>query len=176
MADASEPGYDVVMVDKKDIQRYGYQSRLSPRDVYRIGIAALDRYTSDQLGAPFKELDADQQDQVIGDMAKGNITSFAPGLSAQSFFQNLRRHTAEGMFSDPAYGGNRDMVGWKLIGFPGAQRAYMPIEFQTEGTDREPQSMDQLHPFNPGQAGGNEDDVILPVSGSDREHKDEDHP
>ncbi len=176
MAGGTEPEYDVVMVDGKDIQRYGYQSRLSPRDVYRIGIAALDRHTSDRFGAPFKDLHADQQDEVIGDMAKGNISSFAPNLSAQSFFQNLRRHTGEGMFSDPAYGGNRDMVGWKLIGFPGAQRAYMPIEFQTEGTDRQPQSMDQLHPFNPGQAPEGNDNVILPVSGSDREHKDEDHP
>jgi gluconate 2-dehydrogenase gamma chain len=28
------------------------------------------------------------------------------------------------MFCDPAYGGNRDGVGWKLIGFPGAQWGY----------------------------------------------------
>jgi gluconate 2-dehydrogenase gamma chain len=25
----------------------------------------------------------------------------------------------EGMFSDPIYGGNRDKVGWRMIGFPG---------------------------------------------------------
>ncbi len=29
-----------------------------------------------------------------------------------------------GFFADPVYGGNRDMVGWKLIGFPGAQMSY----------------------------------------------------
>jgi gluconate 2-dehydrogenase gamma chain len=25
----------------------------------------------------------------------------------------------EGMFSDPIYGGNRNKVGWQMIGFPG---------------------------------------------------------
>jgi len=30
----------------------------------------------------------------------------------------------EGFFSDPVHGGNRDMVGWKLIGFPGAMASF----------------------------------------------------
>jgi len=38
---------------------------------------------------------------------------------AQAFFDRVRTHTMEGMFSDPIYGGNRDKAGWKLIGFPG---------------------------------------------------------
>ena len=25
----------------------------------------------------------------------------------------------EGFFADPIYGGNRDKVGWRLVGFPG---------------------------------------------------------
>ncbi|MEI7713958.1 MAG: gluconate 2-dehydrogenase subunit 3 family protein, partial [Rhodospirillales bacterium] len=29
------------------------------------------------------------------------------------------RSTEEGYFADPIYGGNRDKVGWKLLGFPG---------------------------------------------------------
>ena len=35
------------------------------------------------------------------------------------FFALLRRNTVEGMFCDPIHGGNADMVGWQLIGFPG---------------------------------------------------------
>jgi gluconate 2-dehydrogenase gamma chain len=89
---------------------------------------------------------------------------FDKNLSALSFFHNLRRHTAEGMFSDPVYGGNRNMVGWKLIGYPGAQRAYEPWEFQQEGTDRKPQSIMDMQAFNPGQPANA--DVALPVSGS----------
>ncbi len=28
----------------------------------------------------------------------------------------VREHTIQGFFGDPAYGGNRDVVGWKLVG------------------------------------------------------------
>jgi gluconate 2-dehydrogenase gamma chain len=30
----------------------------------------------------------------------------------------------EGFFSDPIHGGNRDMAGWKMIGFPGIRYDY----------------------------------------------------
>jgi gluconate 2-dehydrogenase gamma chain len=33
------------------------------------------------------------------------------------FFQNMRGATIAGMFSNPEYGGNRDKIGWKLLGF-----------------------------------------------------------
>jgi hypothetical protein len=33
------------------------------------------------------------------------------------FLQNVM----EGFWSDPIYGGNKNMIGWKLIGFPGAR-------------------------------------------------------
>ena len=33
------------------------------------------------------------------------------------FFQSMRRLTVLGMFTMPAYGGNRDGLGWKLMGF-----------------------------------------------------------
>jgi gluconate 2-dehydrogenase gamma chain len=40
------------------------------------------------------------------------------------FFQLLRTHTIEGMFCDPMHGGNADMIGWQLIGFPGPRMSY----------------------------------------------------
>ena len=42
-----------------------------------------------------------------------------PSLSSKLFFDLLWRNTEEGYFADPMYGGNRDKIGWKLIGFPG---------------------------------------------------------
>jgi hypothetical protein len=58
------------------------------------------------------------------------------------------------------------MVGWKLIGYPGAQRAYTTLDMRDEAyfTRREPQSLFMLHPFNPGEP--SHPDAILPVSGS----------
>ena len=50
-------------------------------------------------------------------LEKGKIE--LPSLSSKLFFDLLWRNTEEGFFADPMYGGNRDKVGWKLIGFPG---------------------------------------------------------
>src|SRR5205085_1546749 len=54
-----------------------------------------------------------------------NVQSQTPapgqtGITAQTFFALLLSFTIAGFFADPVQGGNRDMVGWKLIGFPGA--------------------------------------------------------
>mgnify|MGYP006391308779 CR=1 FL=1 len=47
-----------------------------------------------------------------------------PSLPSPVFFETLLANTIEGWFADPAYGGNRDMAGWKMIGFPGARYDY----------------------------------------------------
>jgi len=36
----------------------------------------------------------------------------------------LRQHTVEGMFSGPMHGGNADLIGWPLIGYPGPLMNY----------------------------------------------------
>ncbi|GMA15441.1 gluconate 2-dehydrogenase subunit 3 family protein (plasmid) [Deinococcus metallilatus] len=161
----------VVWVPADQIYRYGYQNILTPREVYRIGLAGLDRLANARFGKDFVDLAGGQQDTLIGLMADGQAGNFDRNLTAQSFFHNLRRHTAEGMFSDPIYGGNRNLVGYKLVGHPGAQRAYTPAQFQTEGEGlrRKPQSFEDLHTFNPGQRAN--DEVVLPVTGEDMQHK-----
>ena len=46
------------------------------------------------------------------------------GVDAAPFFAMLLQNTKEGYFSDPVYGGNKDMAAWKMIGFPGAHYDY----------------------------------------------------
>jgi gluconate 2-dehydrogenase gamma chain len=43
------------------------------------------------------------------------------------FFETLLANTVEGYFADPVYGGNRDMVSWRIIGFPGAFAQYLEL-------------------------------------------------
>ncbi|MGI6208419.1 MAG: gluconate 2-dehydrogenase subunit 3 family protein, partial [Anaerolineae bacterium] len=140
---AQAPSDDVVWVAADQVQRYGYQSRLTNRDVYRIGLPAVNAYAEEVYGAPFASLSEEQQDAVIEDMVNGDATGFEP-ISSLAFFHTLRKHTSEGMFSDPAYGGNRGFAGWRLIGFPGAQRYYLPEEVTTEGTTRAFQGLHDL--------------------------------
>jgi len=38
-----------------------------------------------------------------------------------------RIHRVEGFFSDPIYGGNKNKIAWKMIGFPGAYADYYDL-------------------------------------------------
>jgi hypothetical protein len=171
-----DEGFETVWVSAGEIERYGFQSVLSPREVYRLGVIAVDAYAQSKHEQPFVALNEEQQNTIIEEMVNGDAKQGFEQISAPSFFAVLRRHTAEGMFSDPAYGGNRNMVGWQLIGYPGAQRAYTEYDIRTEnGARREPQSLAQLASFSPGENAGPH--VVLPVSGSEEEYPvNHDHP
>jgi len=162
---AANGDYQVIWVAEDEIERYGYQSILTPRDVFRLGVAAADRYAGERFGMGVLELSEEQQDAIITALLDNEATGFEP-LTPEAFFHALRRYTGEGMFSDPVYGGNRDMVGWRLIGYPGAQRAYTPDEIRVEGSGliRETWSLAHLPHFHPGEPVG--PNVVLPVSGS----------
>ena len=56
-------------------------------------------------------------------LESGGIT-LEGGVDSKSFFAMLLQNTKEGYFSDPIYGGNKDMGAWKMIGFPGAHYDY----------------------------------------------------
>jgi gluconate 2-dehydrogenase gamma chain len=101
----------------------GPQSPLTPAMRYRQSLAALDKYCRDAFaGKTFTQLSDAQKDEIIGRLEKGPI--HLEGASGTAFFEILLRNTREGFFADPVYGGNRNMVGWKMIGFPGARYDY----------------------------------------------------
>lgn len=158
----------VVWVQKQELDRYGYQSHLTPAGQYRAGLGAVDAYARAKFGKKFVDLSEGQQDQLLGDMEAGKATGFTEPTD-KGFFKLLRDDTIQGMFCDPLYGGNRGLVGWKLVGYPGAQRGYTPHDLHTEGTRLQPQGMAQLMPLAPGYPAG-PGQPILPVSGSDHDH------
>lgn len=80
------------------LPEFGYQGKATPREIYRFGLQGL------------KGLEA--RSPADQDAALRTIES-------SMFFGLLRQHTIEGMFCDPAHGGNVDLVGWQLVGFPG---------------------------------------------------------
>ncbi|HET9716448.1 MAG TPA: gluconate 2-dehydrogenase subunit 3 family protein [Pseudolabrys sp.] len=103
----------------------GYQSRMSPAELYRAAIKAIDDHCREQLGGKtFSELEAEQQDNILSKLETGELE--LTGADAKTFFKVFLQNTVEGFFCDPIHGGNRDMVGWKLIGFPGARYDYRP--------------------------------------------------
>jgi gluconate 2-dehydrogenase gamma chain len=116
----------------------GYQLPLTPRQLYRAGIAATNRYCEARYGKRFAQLDAATQDEVLrglegiaGDVDLKDV----PGAT---FFTQLLSDTKDGFFADPAYGGNKDMMGWKLVGFPGVAAAYTEVLGRNEPYNVEP--------------------------------------
>ena len=96
----------------------GYQLPLAPAELYRAGIAGSDAYCRKSFGRNFARCTADQKETFLKDLAAGKIT-LAGILPGRAFFGVLYENVMEGMFADPIYGGNKDKVGWKMIGFPG---------------------------------------------------------
>lgn len=97
----------------------GYQLRYTPREIYRLGIAAANVATQKAQAKDFAQLAAAEQDRFLTSLEKSEV-AFATVPSAV-FFSQLLTNTKEGYFADPLYGGNRGMVAWKWIGFPGAR-------------------------------------------------------
>jgi gluconate 2-dehydrogenase gamma chain len=89
------------------------------RDPYTSAVVALDNYAQSKYGAGFALLTADKQDAVLMDMDQNKATGFVP--NAKAVFEMIRTHAVQGMFGDPAHGGNTGFVGWKLVRFPGPQ-------------------------------------------------------
>jgi gluconate 2-dehydrogenase gamma chain len=101
---------------------HGWQIPMAPAEVYRAFLPGFDVYCKTTYGNPYPVLPAAQQTQALTDLQTGKAPIQIAGSTAftsSDFFSMFRQNVLEGMLSDPAYGGNRDMVGWQWIGFPG---------------------------------------------------------
>lgn len=103
----------------------GYQSPLTPQEVYRAAIRDINEHCGKQYGKRFDALGTAQQEEVLHGLDAGKIE--LASVRAPFFFNMLLGNTIEGYFSDPVYGGNRDKIGWKVVGFPGVAAAYTAL-------------------------------------------------
>jgi hypothetical protein len=97
------------------VARIAWRKRLQGwQEQYRTGIAALDKLA----GGDFTKASHAKQDKILA------------SSSASTFMAVLYEHTIEGLYCAPEYGGNRGLVGWKDIAFPGdiQPRGYTPDE------------------------------------------------
>ncbi len=89
--------------------------------LYRRGLRAVDRHGRRRFGPNFSALDDLQKDTILLDFEAGRVSDCK---KAAEFFEMVRCHVLEGVFGEPEYGGNRDLIGWRLIEFPGQQFGY----------------------------------------------------
>ncbi|WP_089156307.1 gluconate 2-dehydrogenase subunit 3 family protein [Micromonospora sp. NBS 11-29] len=103
------------------------------QQTYRQGIRDLDEVARQSHDADFTDLTEEQQDAVLETFSGAPkpskvtlgtteaVTTFLQGTfdEGMSFFPALCLHTKQGFYCDPVYGGNKDHMGWKVIGFVG---------------------------------------------------------
>ena len=116
-----------------DERVFGYQGKDTPQDTYRAGIGLL--------GSGFLALSPEEQDRRL------------EAIESTRFFRMLREHCIEGTMCDPMHKGNNNLVGWKLIGYPGPQLSYIgDIDaFPGKAYRVAPESLSEIlgHPVTP---------------------------
>ena len=103
----------------------GYQLPFSPAELFRNALRGILEDLRATKRGSFATLGADDQDAYLRTLERE--TKDLGGVPSNTFFKSLLELTIEGFFADPIYGGNKGMVGWKLIGFPGAFANYYEL-------------------------------------------------
>lgn len=102
----------------------GYQLPFTPAELFHTALAAIDKDLA-SAGTPFSRMSSEQQDAYLRRLETGEKD--LGGVPSDVFFDHLWQCTLEGFFSDPVYGGNRDMTAWRMVGFPGAYASYYEL-------------------------------------------------
>jgi gluconate 2-dehydrogenase gamma chain len=100
----------------------GYQLALTPREFFASGIAAANAWTRKTWAKDFDRLPPADRVTALKAMEEGKAAF--ENFEARAFFTQLHGIAMAGFFSDPIYGGNRDKIGWKVLGFPGLPATY----------------------------------------------------
>lgn len=110
------------------------------QEAYKSGLERLDETARSLYGTPVRELDDEQVDELLTRV----LDRSAPGwedvptasavtmtIPADAFVTLLRDHAIEGYYSQPKYGGNIDLAGWKQAGYVGPfLEGYRPDELK----------------------------------------------
>lgn len=122
----------------------GYQLPHSPAELYRTAMDAMFRHLKQRYAdRQFGQLDRSEQEKLLFALERGELD--LGGVPGAVFFETILANTIEGFFADPAYGGNRNMAAWRMIGFPGAYAQYVTlVEYHGVAFGNPPISMAQV--------------------------------
>ena len=109
------PGaYDAGVCDY--LERIFQTDLAAQSEFFTAGIDGIDAEAFDRFNKPFAHLTPDQKLSILGAIESNQVkTSWS--ISPSLFFEMLVNTTAEGYYSDPQQGGNRDGTSWLMTGF-----------------------------------------------------------
>jgi hypothetical protein len=85
-------------------------------DTYSAGLVALEAESVARFQQSFHLLAATDQDAVLSHIEAGAVLT-TWDVAPRCFFDLLVNTTAEGFYSNPEQGGNRNAVSWTMTGF-----------------------------------------------------------
>ncbi len=119
----------------------GYQLSLTPREFFAAGIKVANEWTRKTYGKEFDRLAPADREAALKTMEAGKAE--LAGVNGKQFFEAVLQSAMEGFFADPIYGGNRNKVSWRMVGYPGLPAAYADkaLEYRGKKVVIEPQSI-----------------------------------
>ncbi len=115
----------------KGTREQGYQLSLTPREFFAAGIKAANAWTRKTYGKDFDRLSGAERETALKTMDAGKAEF--DEINAKQFFEMLLASAMEGFFADPVYGGNRDKVSWRMVGYPGLPATYASKALEYRG-------------------------------------------
>jgi gluconate 2-dehydrogenase gamma chain len=84
---------------------------------YRKGLAALEETSVALLGRNFEGLSDAEQVDLLRRLERNEVPDGIWEVeSASDFFELVRDHCMQGFYGNPRHGGNRDYIGYRIIG------------------------------------------------------------
>ena len=96
----------------------GYQLPMTPEQHFKAGVQIANEACAARYGKSLDQIAAADANNFLHDLAGAKLSD--PRLSLAAWFNELVYPLfAQACFADPIYGGNRDKVFWKMVGYPG---------------------------------------------------------
>jgi gluconate 2-dehydrogenase gamma chain len=125
----------------------GYQLPMTPEQFFKEGIAAANAVSRTRFGETFDRLAPRDADALLRDIAGEKAPE--PRFPLSTWFTSLVYPLfVQACFSDPEYGGNRDKVFWRMVGYPGLpanhRRDMVELRGKPVPAARDPKSIDDF--------------------------------
>ena len=122
-----------------------YQTRLKRSDVFLQGLRKMESVSQDNFKVQFVDATGEQQDEILHLFEDNKVP--LNGVDSATFFKLLLKTTIEGAYSDPVYGGNKDMMGWTMKEYPGPRMGYIADIEKPEFIKMKPESLRDYQTF-----------------------------
>lgn len=116
-----------------------HETPLTRGDIFLQGVRKINEVSNNDFDAPFYDLNEEQQIEILEKFEANEIKM--QYVTSAAFFALLRKGTIEGCYSDPMYGGNKNLEGWRMREYPGPRHAYIDYVEEEEFVFLEPVSL-----------------------------------